>query len=360
MKILAVDDDPVFLNILGLVLDEAGYQDLTFASDAVEALELIARDDTLFECFLLDILMPGIDGLELCSRVRAMPRYGQTPILMLTSATDEISIDRAMTLGATDYVTKPLQGIQLGARIRSAAILNEQMGKTLALQDKVHRLETTISSFSRSSFSDVLEILSVPHCLMPDQLEMSLMALPNGVYAISTFALRIEDAEDLYSRFAPRDIGDVITAVAAHIEAQLGVTRNRFAYYGNGIFGCVVFARSGRMFAELRVNRFGIDPTVSMSGIVCGLDSVRLHSDQQDHVLPLLSGQQAVSALEHAVAKVSRHDTQVLIAEENHVGANRLEPVKALLADNMHDIEGILSNIFLDYDVPRKTSQAMA
>lgn len=357
MKILAVDDDPIFLNILGLVLGEAGYQDLTFASDAAEALELIARDDTSYECFLLDILMPGIDGLDLCARVRAMPKYSQTPVLMLTSLTDENSIDRAMTLGATDYVTKPLQGLQLGTRIRSAAILNEQMSRARALQSKVQRLETTISSFSRSSFRDVFEILSVPQCLMPDQLEASLMALPIGVYAISPFALRIEDAESLYNRFAPRDIGDVVTAVAAHIEAQLGVTSNRFAYYGNGIFGCVVFARTGRRYAEPGVNRFGIAPTVSMHGIVSGLDSVRLHFDQKDNMLPLLSGQHAASALEHAIAKVSKHDTQVLNAEEYYVGANRLEPVKALFDENMHDLEGNSSNIFLDCDVPSKRSQ---
>lgn len=359
MKILAIDDDPIFLDILGLVLNESGYQDLTFATDAAEALALLACEHTSYECFLIDIMMPGIDGLELCSRVRAMPKYGETPILMLTALTDEISIDRALTLGATDYVTKPLQGIQLGTRIRSAAILNEQMGKTLKLQNTVLRLETTISSFSRPSFRDVLEVLSVPQCLMPDQLEDSLTALPSRVYAISTFALRIEDADALYSRFAPQDISAVITAVAAHLAAQLGVTTNRFAYYGNGIFGCVVFARSGRMSTELGANRFGIDPEVSMSGIVSGLDSVRLHFGQQDYVLPFLSGQQAASALEHAITKVSEHGTPMPIAQENRTAANRLESVKTLLDDDLCDIEGISSNLFLDYDVRRQAPQTV-
>lgn len=360
MKILAIDDDPIFLDILGVVLNEAGYQDLTFANDASEALELIAREDTSYECFLMDIMMPGIDGLELCSRVRAMPQYRQTPILMLTSLTDEISIDRAMTLGATDYVTKPLQGIQLGTRIQSAAILNDQMSKTAELQNRVLRLETALSSFSRSSFGNVFEIHSVPQCLMPEQLEETLTTLPNRVYAISTFALRIEGVEELYNRFAPQDIRAVITAVAAHIEAQLGVTRNRFAYYGNGIFGCVVFARSGRNVAERGMNPFGIAPEVSMSGIVNGLQSVRLHFDQQDDVLPLLSGQQAASALKQAIKKVTKHETQVLSVEEHLTDARKSAPAKALFEEDMRDIDGISSNIFLDYDVRSEAPQATA
>jgi CheY-like chemotaxis protein len=360
MKILAIDDDPFFLNLLGLVLFEAGYQDQTFATGAEEALELIACDDTTYECFLMDIMMPGIDGLELCSRVRAMPKYAQTPILMLTALADEISVDHALRVGATDYVTKPLNGIQLGTRIRSAAILHEQIGKTLNLQNTVQRLETEISNLTRPSFSEALEILSVPQCLLPDQLEESLMTLPSRVYAINTFALRIEDAEALYSRFSPQDLNALITAVAEHIEAQLGAACNRFAYYGDGIFGCVVFGRKGGTLAKTGVNRFGIAPEVSLSGIVKGLESVRLHFDQQDYVLPFVSGHQAASALEHAVTKVSKHVTLMPIAQENRIAANRLEAMKTLLDDDLYDIEGVSSNLFLEYDVRRKTLQATA
>lgn len=359
MKILAIDDDPIFLDILAMVLNKSGYQDLTFARDAEEALELIECKDTTYDCFLIDIIMPGIDGLELCSRVRAIPKYGQTPILMLTALTDEISIDRALTLGATDYVTKPLQGIQLGTRIRSAAILNEQMDKTRNLENKVLRLETTISSFLRPSFGDGHKILSIPQCLMPEQLEDSLLALPNRVYAISTFAAWIKDAAALCSRFSQQDISVIITAVAAHIESQLGVTSNRFAYYGDGIFGCVVFARRGLDCVEPGMNRFGIDPNVSMSGIVSGLSSVQLHFYQQDNVLPFLSGQQAACALEHAVTNVSKHGTPLPIAPENRTAANKLEAIKTLFDDDSYDIEGVLSNLFLDYDDRKKAPQAI-
>lgn len=358
MKIIAIDDDPIFLDLLGVLLNNAGYHDVTMATDATEALTLIARAQAPFECFLMDIMMPEIDGLELCSRVRAMPQYAQTPILMLTALADDISIDRAVGVGATDYVTKPLQGIQLGARIRSASILNDQMGKTQRLQKSVLRLESTISNLTRASFDDPLEVLSVPTCLVPDELAQSLTGLPLGVYAINAFALRIEGAETLFTRFSPQVLSDVVSAVAAHIEIELGATCNRFAYYGAGIFGCVAFGRRSHIWAEQGENRFGISAEVSMQGIVAGLGHVRLRFEQKNDVLPFVTGHQAATALEYAVEKLSTVAEPMV--RETGAPAIRLEPVRVQLDEHLLDIEDISSNLFLDYDARKKAPNASA
>ncbi|MFK5998799.1 MAG: response regulator, partial [Rhodobacterales bacterium] len=66
MRILSVDDDPIILELLAAVLVSMGHTDVTTAGSATEALEIVKDDPEPFDCFLLDIQMPGIDGIQLC------------------------------------------------------------------------------------------------------------------------------------------------------------------------------------------------------------------------------------------------------------------------------------------------------
>lgn len=79
MKILAVDDAPLILELLAEVLRAAGFSNLSVCHSATEALEKIHQADTPFDCFLLDIQMPRIDGIELTVRLRRMADYRNTP-----------------------------------------------------------------------------------------------------------------------------------------------------------------------------------------------------------------------------------------------------------------------------------------
>ncbi|MCB1355908.1 MAG: response regulator, partial [Maritimibacter sp.] len=84
MKILAVDDDSIILGLLTEVLERAEYGEVQTCTSAERALEVIAETKVPFDCFLLDIQMGGMDGIGLCARIRDMPKYARTPILMLT------------------------------------------------------------------------------------------------------------------------------------------------------------------------------------------------------------------------------------------------------------------------------------
>jgi len=114
MRILAVDNNAIFLDLLTRVLFAAGYDEVTLAQSADKALSRIAASTVPFDCFLLDIRMPGKDGISLCREVRAISAYSGVPILLLTGMTDTIYIDRAFESGATDYISKPLNGLGLG------------------------------------------------------------------------------------------------------------------------------------------------------------------------------------------------------------------------------------------------------
>ncbi|MEI2806535.1 MAG: response regulator [Albidovulum sp.] len=120
MKILAVDDDAYIRELLLLIISRSGYEDITVAPSGDAALEAIEVADPAFDCLFFDIQMPGMDGIELCTRVRRIDGYEKTPIIMLTAMTERDFIDRAFAAGATDYVTKPFDTLELGVRARNA------------------------------------------------------------------------------------------------------------------------------------------------------------------------------------------------------------------------------------------------
>ncbi|RKF14239.1 response regulator [Roseovarius spongiae] len=118
MKILAVDDDPVILELLVEVLRVADFTNLTICESAKEALDLIAKSTVPFDCFLLDIQMPAMDGIQLTSAIRKLPQHVETPILMITAMSERTYIDSAFSAGASDYITKPFEIGEVHARLR--------------------------------------------------------------------------------------------------------------------------------------------------------------------------------------------------------------------------------------------------
>ncbi|MGH7944129.1 MAG: response regulator transcription factor [Opitutaceae bacterium] len=114
-KILIVDDEPEALDILGFKLKESGFNPL-FAKDGAQALQL-ARDAHP-SLIVLDLMLPEIDGLEVCKILRRDPGTAGIPILMLTARAAEMDRVLGLELGADDYVTKPFSPRELVLRIK--------------------------------------------------------------------------------------------------------------------------------------------------------------------------------------------------------------------------------------------------
>src|SRR5882762_6865640 len=114
MRILVVDDSEDGRDVAEAVLLAAGYNDFSTAGSAAEAYRFLAigEPDTLdpspVDLVLLDIMMPEIDGIEACARIRKDSRHSDVPIIMVTSLGDMDSLSNAFVAGATDYITKPL------------------------------------------------------------------------------------------------------------------------------------------------------------------------------------------------------------------------------------------------------------
>jgi DNA-binding response OmpR family regulator len=144
MKILVVDDDEVTLSILQLYLAEAGYRDVTVCASSENALSLIEHDIMKYDCFFFDIMMPFIHGVDLCKKVRSKNEYDDTPIIMLTALSDNSDIDEAFAVGATDYVTKPFNMADIGARVRIAEnLISKRKTKSCDTNTETQLLNTS-------------------------------------------------------------------------------------------------------------------------------------------------------------------------------------------------------------------------
>lgn len=115
-KILVVDDDPHIREVICFALQKAGYTTLT-AADGRQAMAICERDRPAL--LVLDILMPEMDGTEVCRRLRQQPDHGHLPILFVSSKDDEIDRILGLELGGDDYVAKPFSPRELVARVKA-------------------------------------------------------------------------------------------------------------------------------------------------------------------------------------------------------------------------------------------------
>jgi two-component system alkaline phosphatase synthesis response regulator PhoP len=115
-SILAVEDDEDILQLLKYNLTKEGYR-VTGVTSAEEGLQIIRS--TAPDLILLDLMLPGIDGLEVCRRLKMDAKTRQVPIIMLTAKGEETDIVTGLELGAEDYITKPFSTRVLLARVRA-------------------------------------------------------------------------------------------------------------------------------------------------------------------------------------------------------------------------------------------------
>ncbi|MEJ2095588.1 MAG: response regulator [Deltaproteobacteria bacterium] len=108
--ILIVDDEPNIVIPLQFLMEQNGYEALV-ASNGEEALEIIAKE--MPDLVLLDIMLPGIDGYEVCEMVRLKSEWRHIRIVFLTAKGREVDIAKGMVLGADEYITKPFSNKQI-------------------------------------------------------------------------------------------------------------------------------------------------------------------------------------------------------------------------------------------------------
>lgn len=154
--LLIVDDQEENLRIVGTVLTALGY-DIVAASGAGQAFKRLASRTP--DLILLDMIMPEIDGLEMCRRLKEEPRWRDIPIIFLSAADDKNLVVQALEAGGVDYVTKPFNKAELVSRVRTQLSLKEARDQLRALaEDKdeilgilAHDLKNHLAGINLSS-----------------------------------------------------------------------------------------------------------------------------------------------------------------------------------------------------------------
>jgi len=114
--ILVVEDEPDIADLVKYHLEKAGLPARVVA-DGKQALDLILREQP--DLVVLDLMLPGLDGLELCRRLRGAPATRGIPVIMLTAKTEEVDRIVGLEMGADDYVPKPFSPRELVARVKA-------------------------------------------------------------------------------------------------------------------------------------------------------------------------------------------------------------------------------------------------
>ena len=280
MKILAVDDDPIILELLVQFVTALGGHEITTALSGKEAIETLKQQNSKFDCCLFDIQMPEMDGIALTKKLRATAKYADMPILMLTAMADKRYIDAAFAAGATDYVTKPLDLTELKVRLNHVEGLIEK------------RQSRTQKIFATQAVQEPGEIVGIfePFSIYDVENVIDYMAMENYVaqlsrsalFGSSTFAFTVREVDMYFEGQTSFEFYSLISDVAEVISDTFEGHQYLMAYAGNGTFVCVT--ESG----------WRPEPASLMEAINLSLATTELFSNDGTRLHPRVSAGEAV------------------------------------------------------------------
>ncbi|MCV2894236.1 response regulator [Lentibacter sp. XHP0401] len=335
MRILLVDDDPIFTALITEKLAEMDLDEITVAYSAEDALDLVARERVPFDCYLLDIMLGGMDGIELCTQLRNRRECRAAPIIMITSGTEERFMERAFEAGATDFLRKPIEQTEIVGRIKSAMQLVETLKKE---KQGRHALRALISFASDFDLIDLTERVRFPEVDgMVDyyQIENSFLRMKEGLYQMHLFRVRVRNFTALNNKSKRADILQQLQAISATISQTATAQRFQFAYIGRGCFVCCVIGRH-YMIPDLFQLRLRQNATQALQNLpACDSLDVKLDVSEisskrilsREDALTLLSKElQAVTAgasailpnvdtIEHQIFSLIKEEGQKLLVD---------------------------------------------
>jgi signal transduction histidine kinase len=162
-SILVIDDEPDNFDVIDTLLDNRGYQ-LNYASNGEQALELLPSFQP--DLILLDVMMPNMSGIEFCQKFKANTRWQHIPVIMVTALTNKEDLSQCLTAGADDFISKPVNGLELRARVRSMLRIKQQydsLQDTLRLREDLSRM---VIHDLRNPLSSI--VLATEMMLMPN------------------------------------------------------------------------------------------------------------------------------------------------------------------------------------------------
>jgi len=157
-RILIVDDQPASIKMLSAKLTNEYYQVLT-AEDGAAALEAVVRDAP--DLVLLDVMMPGLNGFQVCEQIKQNPQTTHIPVVMITALDSREDKVRGLEAGADDFLTKPVDDTTLFSRVRSLVRLKhmlEQWRMREATSERLGLVGGTVAAMDSGTGADIILI----------------------------------------------------------------------------------------------------------------------------------------------------------------------------------------------------------
>ncbi|NBE06260.1 response regulator [Paragemmobacter ruber] len=239
MRVVCVDDDPIFLAIVAEFLAALNLQVVAAFDDPVVALRAIEAGQADADLFLLDLEMPGMTGAQLCAALRALPEHQMTPIIMISSVTERARVKEALEAGANDFLHKPLENVELGARLSMVERILHERSQSAALRDEIGSLRAKPGfgfGFEDAVLPNAEEGL-VDYLVLENHLEeLGWSGLPGTV----VICFRLRNALWAFGHLERLDYYDFLAEAAELILDALPAAQYRLAYAGSGDFIAVL------------------------------------------------------------------------------------------------------------------------
>ncbi len=211
-NILIVDDVVDNIQVAMSILKEDNYQ-FSYAQSGEEALKLLKN--SVFDLVLLDIMMPGIDGFEVCRRIKDDPLMMDIPVVFLTAKVDIDSLSEGFSVGGVDYITKPFNSDELLMRVRTHVKLYQSQKllkeNNLSLETKMHYEQKRILSELEENQKEMIFILSELVESISDETGKHIKRVAEYTRLLAHYhkAISEEDTDVMYYASPMHDIGKI-------------------------------------------------------------------------------------------------------------------------------------------------------
>ena len=211
-QILIVDDVADNIQIAMDILQEDGYE-FSFADNGNKALSILHDERSNFDLILLDVMMPGIDGYEVCQELKASPQWKDVPVIFLTSRLDAESISRGFEVGCVDYITKPFHADELLARVKNHIHLYHAKTflkhQNISIEHKAKYEKIRLLTELEDNQKEMIYMLTEVMEATSDETGKHIKRMAEVSRLLATYHSRLneEDAETIYHAAPMHDIG---------------------------------------------------------------------------------------------------------------------------------------------------------
>lgn len=247
MGILVIDDSEDILQLLRVMLERAGYQDIRLAHSMDEAAvhfgERTVEGRSPLDLILLDLMMPGTDGLEACARLKADPVLQDVPVIVVTARTSSKALEEAFQAGAIDFVRKPVDRTELLTRIRSALRLKQEMDRTKAHERQLLELTEGLMAANQAleRLSSLDGLTEIPNRRSFEAfLDREWRLAARKGHPISLLMIDIDYFKRFNDRYGHLAGDDCLRRVAQALSRALGRPGDLVARYGGEEFGVIL------------------------------------------------------------------------------------------------------------------------